>query len=41
MAITKTNRNFKNTGKDIKYPNKDFAGFRENLAQAFGLFSAI
>ena len=33
MAITKTNRNFKNRGKDIKYLNKDFAAFRENLIE--------
>jgi len=31
MAIQTTNRNFKNKGKDIKYLNKDFASFRENL----------
>jgi hypothetical protein len=33
MAITKTNRNFKNRGKDIKYLNKDFVAFRENLIE--------
>ena len=33
MAITKTNRNFKNRGKDIKYLNKDFAAFRENFIE--------
>lgn len=33
MAITKTNRNFKNRGKDIKYLNKDFAQFRGNLIE--------
>jgi hypothetical protein len=31
MAIQTTNRNFKNKGKDIKYLNKDFASFRQNL----------
>ena len=31
MAIQTTNKNFKNKGKDIKYLNKDFASFRENL----------
>jgi len=33
MAITKTNKNFKNRGKDIKYLNKDFAQFRGNLIE--------
>ena len=33
MAITKTTKNFKNRGKDIKYLNKDFAQFRENLIE--------
>jgi hypothetical protein len=33
MAITKTNRNFKNRGKDIKYLNKDFTQFRGNLIE--------
>jgi len=33
MAITKTNRNFKNRGKDIKYLNKDFSEFRGNLIE--------
>ena len=31
MAIKSINKNFKNKGKDIKYLNKDFAGFRDNL----------
>ena len=33
MAITKTNKNFKNRGKDIKYLNKDFAQYRGNLIE--------
>jgi len=33
MAITKTTKNFKNGGKDIKYLNKDFAAFRGNLIE--------
>jgi len=33
MAITKTSKNFKNSGKDIKYLNKDFAQFRGNLIE--------
>ena len=33
MAITKTTKNFKNRGKDIKYLNKDFAEFRGNLIE--------
>ena len=33
MAITTINKNFKNKGKDIKYLNKDFASFRENLIE--------
>jgi hypothetical protein len=33
MAITKTTKNFKNSGKDIKYLNKDFAQFRGNLIE--------
>ncbi len=33
MSITITNRNFKNKGKDIKYLNKDFASFRNNLIE--------
>ena len=33
MAITKTNKNFKNRGKDIKYLNKDFSQFRGNLIE--------
>jgi hypothetical protein len=31
MAIQTTNKNFKNKGKDIKYLNKDFTSFRQNL----------
>jgi hypothetical protein len=31
MAIQTTNKNFKNKGKDIKYLNKDFASFKQNL----------
>jgi hypothetical protein len=31
MAIQSTNKNFKNKGKDIKYLNKDFTSFRQNL----------
>jgi hypothetical protein len=33
MAITKTSKNFKNKGKDIKYLNKDFSQFRGNLIE--------
>ena len=33
MAITKTNKNFKNKGKDVKYLNKDFAQYRGNLIE--------
>jgi hypothetical protein len=33
MGITITNKNFKNKGKDIKYLNKDFVGFRNNLVE--------
>jgi len=33
MAITKTSKNFKNRGKDIKYLNKDFNQFRNNLIE--------
>lgn len=33
MSITKTNRNFKNKGRDIKYLNKDFSDFRNNLIE--------
>jgi len=34
MNITKTNRNFKNSaGRDIKYLNKDFLNFRNNLIE--------
>jgi hypothetical protein len=33
MAITKTTKNFKNRGKDIKYLNRDFSEFRNNLIE--------
>jgi hypothetical protein len=33
MAINTINKNFKNKGKDIKYLNKDFNSFRENLIE--------
>jgi hypothetical protein len=33
MAINTINKNFKNKGKDIKYLNKDFASFRDNLIE--------
>lgn len=33
MALTTTNKNFRNKGKDIKYIGKDFYGFRENLIE--------
>ena len=33
MALTKSTKNFKNRGKDIKYLNKDFAQFRGNLIE--------
>ena len=33
MAITKTSKNFKGRGKDIKYLNKDFSQFRGNLIE--------
>ena len=33
MAITTTNKNFKNKGKDIKYLNKDFNAYRSNLIE--------
>src|SRR6056300_119845 len=33
MAITKTSKNFKGRGKDIKYLNKDFTEFRTNLIE--------
>jgi hypothetical protein len=33
MAIQTINKNFKNTGKDIKYLNKDFSSFRANLIE--------
>lgn len=33
MAITKINKNFKGSGKDIKYLNRDFQSFRNNLIE--------
>jgi hypothetical protein len=33
MAINTINKNFKNKGKDIKYLNKDFASFKDNLIE--------
>ena len=33
MALNNTNTNFKNKGKDIKYLNKDFNSFKENLIE--------
>ena len=34
MATNNTvNKNFRNKGKDIKYLNTDFTGFRENLIE--------
>jgi hypothetical protein len=33
MALTTSNNNFTNRGKDIKYLNKDFASFRANLIE--------
>jgi len=33
MAIQTTNKIFKNKGKDIKYLNKDFVGFRNGLIE--------
>jgi len=33
MSVTITNKNFKNKGKDIKYLNKDFVSFRNNLIE--------
>ena len=33
MANNKINKNFTNKGKDIKYLNKDFASFRDNLIE--------
>jgi hypothetical protein len=33
MGITVTNKNFKNKGKEIKYLDKDFIGFRSNLVE--------
>jgi hypothetical protein len=33
MALKSINKNFKNNGKDIKYLNKDFSQFKENLIE--------
>ena len=33
MALNNTNTNFKNKGKDIKYLNKDFNQFKDNLIE--------
>ena len=33
MALSTTNKTFKNKGKDIKYLNKDFVDFRNNLIE--------
>jgi hypothetical protein len=33
MAINTINKNFKNNGKDIKYLNKDFSAFKDNLIE--------
>ena len=33
MALRSINKNFKNRGKDIKYLNKDFSQFKENLIE--------
>ena len=33
MAINTINKNFKNKGKDIKYLNKDFTAFKDNLIE--------
>jgi hypothetical protein len=33
MALNNTNTNFKNKGKDIKYLNKDFNSFKDNLIE--------
>ena len=33
MALNTTNKIFKNKGKDIKYLNKDFQSFRNNLIE--------
>jgi hypothetical protein len=33
MALNTTNKTFKNKGKDIKYLNKDFTDFRNNLIE--------
>jgi hypothetical protein len=33
MALNTINKNFKNRGKDIRYLNKDFTSFRQNLIE--------
>jgi hypothetical protein len=33
MSLTPSNNNFTNRGKDIKYLNKDFSAFRDNLIE--------
>jgi hypothetical protein len=33
MALNTINKNFKNKGKDIKYLNKDFSAFKDNLIE--------
>jgi hypothetical protein len=33
MSLTPSNNNFTNRGKDIKYLNKDFASFKQNLIE--------
>jgi hypothetical protein len=33
MALRSVNKNFKNRGKDVKYLNKDFSQFKENLIE--------
>jgi hypothetical protein len=33
MALNTINKNFKNKGKDVKYLNKDFSAFRQNLIE--------
>jgi hypothetical protein len=33
MSLTPTNKTFKNKGKDIRYINKDFTSFKDNLVE--------
>ena len=33
MSLTPSNNNFTNRGKDIKYLNKDFSAFKDNLIE--------